>query len=139
MEQNTDPERYYSDMLWELHPSGLAYVLEHAATFGVPLRITENGLADDDDDLRARFIISHLKVVQDAIENGIDIRGYYHWSLVDNLEWADGFGPQFGLVAVDYDSPEKTRTPRESAQAYSDIIEANEVSEAIQTRWGMLY
>jgi beta-glucosidase/6-phospho-beta-glucosidase/beta-galactosidase len=138
-EQNTDPARLYSDMAWELHPDGLAYVLEHAASFGVPLRITENGLADNDDELRARFIVSHLKVVQDAIEAGTDIRGYYHWSLVDNLEWADGFGPEFGLIAVDYESEEKTRTPRESASCYSEIIEAKEVTSSVQEKWGTLY
>jgi beta-glucosidase/6-phospho-beta-glucosidase/beta-galactosidase len=137
--QNTDTSRLYSDMDWELHPEGLKKVLEHAATFGVPLRITENGLADDDDDMRASFIVSHLQVVQDAIESGIDVRGYYHWSLVDNLEWADGYWPEFGLIKVDYDSEDKTRTPRESASCYTEIIEAQEVTPAIQEKWGTLY
>ena len=69
----------------------------------------------------------------------MDIRGYYHWSLIDNLEWAEGYTPRFGMVHIDYDSPERTRTPRESAQAYSDIIEAGGVSDEIVTSWGRLY
>jgi len=139
VQENTDPSRKYSDLAWELYPEGFIDVLNDAWSYGLPIRITENGLADEADLLRPSFMVSHIDELQKAFNQGIDIRGYYHWSLIDNLEWAEGYTPRFGMVHIDYDSPEKTRTPRESSQAYSDIIEAGGITDAIVEQWGTLY
>ena len=77
--------------------------------------MTENGLADAKDSQRARFIIDHLAWLHRAIEDGIDVRGYLHWSLLDNFEWAFGYGPRFGLVEVDYETFERVRGRRRTS------------------------
>jgi beta-glucosidase len=110
----------------EVYPAGLYQALRRLARLGKPIYVTENGLPDDDDDQRPRFLLSHLAQVQRAIADGIDVRGYYHWTLTDNFEWAEGWGLRFGLVALDPETQE--RTPRPSAQLYSDIIRENAIS-----------
>jgi beta-glucosidase/6-phospho-beta-glucosidase/beta-galactosidase len=94
-----------------------------AGGYGLPVYITENGIADRDDLLRPEYLVSHLREVARAIENGIDVRGYYHWSLLDNFEWVKGFGPRFGLYRVNYETFE--RTPTRSALLYKRIIAAH--------------
>ncbi len=110
----------------EIYPEGMYRALRRAATLGKPIYVTENGLPDADDDQRPRFLLTHLAQVQRAIQEGVDVRGYYHWSFVDNFEWAEGWALRFGLVALD----EKTqsRTPRPSAELYSRIIQANAIT-----------
>jgi beta-galactosidase len=89
--------------------------------YGKPLYVTENGIADKKDALRPSFIIEHLKVLERAVnEEKIDVRGYFHWSLTDNYEWAKGFGPKFGLYSVDLET--KSRKSRKSAETYREII-----------------
>ena len=109
----------------ELYPEGMYRVLKRTASLGKPIYITENGLPDADDDQRPRYLLTHLAQAQRAIAEGADVRGYYHWSLMDNFEWAEGWALRFGLIALD----EKTqvRTPRRSAQLYTDIIRANAI------------
>jgi len=110
----------------EVYPQGIYRVLNRAAKLGKPIYITENGLPDAKDDQRPRFLLTHLAQVQRAIAQGVDVRGYYHWSFTDNFEWAEGWDLRFGLVALD----EKTqaRTPRPSADLYSQIIRANAIT-----------
>ena len=103
----------------EVFPDGLLTVLREARRYGLPLYVTENGLPDADDDLRPRFITEHLLRVARAIEDGCPVRGYYHWSLVDNFEWADGWSLRFGLYALD--PVTQVRTPRPSAGLYGEI------------------
>lgn len=110
-----------SDIGWEIDPGGLQRVLRDLHQYGWPIYITENGLADAEDTQRADFIVSHLRILEEAQRTGIDIRGYLHWSLLDNFEWDKGFSPRFGLVAVDYETLE--RRPRRSAYVYKAIIE----------------
>jgi len=110
-----------SDMGWPIWPQGLQEALRLMKQYRVPLYVTENGLADARDAYRADFIRDHIRAVEAVQEQGVDVRGYFYWSLLDNFEWADGFEPRFGLVAVDYDTME--RTPRPSAQVYKAIIE----------------
>ncbi len=121
--KNKDKE--VSDLGWEIYPEGLYYVLKDLKKYNLPIYITENGLADKGDKKRAKFITEHLKQIHRAIDDGVDVKGYMHWSLIDNFEWADGFGPRFGLVEMDY----KTMGTkiRESAREYAEICEKNSV------------
>ena len=85
----------------------------------------ENGLADENDNQRADFIKDHLRYIHKAISEGVDVRGYFHWSLLDNFEWAEGYGPKFGLYTVDKKT--FTRRARPSAKMYSDICKNNRI------------
>jgi beta-glucosidase len=114
-----------SDMGWDLNPDGLYNVLRNLKRFNKPVYVTEAGLADEKDKYRADYIRGLVKSVHKAIEEGVDIRGFMYWSIIDNFEWAEGFWPRFGLVEIDYESPEKTRTIRQSAYVYKDICENN--------------
>lgn len=114
-----------NDMGWEIYPEGIYHVLKYLDKFKKPIIITENGIADENDDQRSRFIISHLKYIHQAIREGVDVRGYMHWSLLDNFEWAWGFGPKFGLHSVDRKTFE--RKPRPSAAVYADICKNNRI------------
>jgi beta-glucosidase/6-phospho-beta-glucosidase/beta-galactosidase len=91
-------------------------VLSSLAKFGKPIMISENGIADANDARRAAYTVDHLRQVTRAIEAGINIRGYVHWSLLDNFEWCDGYSQRFGLAHVDFSSPETTRRLRPSAR-----------------------
>jgi beta-glucosidase len=110
-----------SDIAWPIYPEGLTRVLLDIKRYKKPIYVTENGLADTKDSRRADFIRSHVRAIEKAQSKGADVRGYLHWSLLDNFEWADGFAPRFGLVAVDYKTME--RTVRPSAWVYKAIIE----------------
>jgi beta-glucosidase len=110
----------------EIYPIGLYRVLKRVAAMGKPIYVTENGLPDADDDQRPSFLLSHLSQMQRAMAEGVDVRGYYHWTLVDNFEWAEGWALRFGLVALDVET--QTRIPRPSASLYTDIIRANAIT-----------
>jgi len=112
-----------SDIGWKIYPEGLYVVLMELERFSLPVYVTENGIADAEDEKRADFISDHLVSVWRALQEGIDIRGYFYWSLLDNFEWAQGFGPRFGLVEIDYETME--RKVRPSAQVFSRIAKAN--------------
>lgn len=88
--------------------------------YGQPIYITENGVADARDATRERFIKEHLRWIKKAMNDGADVRGYFHWSLLDNFEWDNGFWPRFGLVEVDYRT--LARKVRPSALAYKKMI-----------------
>ncbi len=113
-----------SDLGWEIYPEGLREVLDQVAPYQKPILITENGIATTNDAVRIQYLKNHLKTVERAQLDGLPVRGYFHWSFMDNFEWAEGFGPRFGLVAIDYDTLE--RTPRPSAAVYREIIRANQ-------------
>jgi beta-glucosidase len=116
---------------WEIAPNSLKALLMrlHRDFPGVPLMITENGAVTGEspahdglvhDARRERYLVAHLRAVAEAIAEGADVRGYLHWSLLDNFEWSLGYRPRFGLVYVDY--PTGKRTIKESARAYSRIV-----------------
>jgi beta-glucosidase len=105
-----------SDLGWAVHPRGLGRLLRFVRRYGLPILITENGIADRNDELRADYLRWHLDEVAAAMAAGVDVRGYYHWSLLDNFEWIKGFGPRFGLYEVDYATLERRRRP--SAETY---------------------
>jgi beta-glucosidase len=112
-----------TDMGWEIYPQGLLDVLQRLKIWQKPILITENGIATRNDTLRTEFLQEHLKVIGQAQHQGLEVRGYYHWSFLDNFEWAEGFAPRFGLVEVDYQT--LTRRMRPTAFHYRAIIEAN--------------
>jgi beta-galactosidase len=118
-----------TDFGWEIYPQGILEALNTVKPYGKPMYITENGIADAEDTLRPRFLADHLKMLERAIsEEKIDLRGYFHWSLTDNYEWAKGFGMKFGLYTVDLKT--KKRTPRKSAETFRRIIETGEADTA---------
>lgn len=101
-----------SDFNQPTDPGGFREVLDIAASYGKPLWVTENGIADANDSKRPSYIVNHIAVVQDEIAHGMDIRGYTYWSFVDNLEWANGYDLEFGLYGSDPTTPELERTPK---------------------------
>ena len=109
---------------WEVYPSALEHsVRAAAARAGVPVLVTEHGCATDDDELRIRSTTEGLEGLRRCIADGIDVRGYLHWSLLDNFEWISGFGVTFGLVAVDRTTFE--RTPKPSLQWLGEVARRN--------------
>jgi beta-glucosidase len=120
---------------WEVFPDGLYDVLTWVRRrYGnIPLYVTENGAAFYDppvapepllhDPLRVAYLDAHLGAVRRAIADGVDVRGYFAWSLLDNLEWAHGFRKRFGIVHVDFAT--QKRTPKASARFYSEVIRTN--------------
>lgn len=121
----TTTKKEISDMGWEIYPEGIFDVLMDFSDYHLPIYITENGLASTNDDRRVRFLISYLKEIYHAISSGAHVRGYFHWSLIDNFEWSDGFDPRFGLVEVNYQT--QKRTPRPSAYVYKEIAQENAI------------
>ncbi|MFN8543145.1 MAG: family 1 glycosylhydrolase [Candidatus Binatia bacterium] len=120
---------------WEIYPTGLREVLATAGGYGLPVYVTENGIADADDDQRAAYLVQHLAVLERAIADGVaDVRGYYHWSLVDNFEWSSGYYPKFGLFA--FDAATRRRHARRSGRYYARIARGNTVPARLQSRFG---
>jgi beta-glucosidase len=129
------PQRdMHTDMGWPITPTGFTERLVHLHSEYPnlpPIYITENGCAYDDpvidgrcrDPRRIDYLDQHLRALLEAIACGVDVRGYFHWSLMDNFEWALGYDKRFGLVHVDFDTLE--RTPRDSAGWYRDVINRN--------------
>ena len=112
-----------SDLDWDIYPKGIYNTLMELKRYHRPVYITENGIADAADTRRDKYIQDHLRWVGRAIHDGIDVRGYFYWSLLDNFEWAHGFEPRFGLVEMNYDTME--RKVRASAYEYKKICESN--------------
>ncbi len=110
----------------ELYPQGIMRCLERLARLDLPIYITENGIPDADDDQRPRHILTHLHQVWQAVQRCYPVMGYYHWTLVDNFEWAEGWTLRFGLIALDPQT--QVRTPRRSAELYGNLIRANAIT-----------
>jgi beta-glucosidase len=129
------PSATYTETAWEVYEQGLTDILLWVKQrYGdVPLYITENGSAFYDppspidgrveDPLRVDYLKRHLRAVHAAIAQGADVRGYMTWSLLDNLEWSLGYSKRFGIVHVDFAT--QTRTPKDSARYYSQVIASN--------------
>ncbi len=129
------PEHAYTETGWEVHPPSLTRTLTWVTErYGrVPLYVTENGAAFYDaphavdgvvsDPLRVWYYREHLKACRAAIAAGVDLRGYFAWSFLDNYEWSLGFSKRFGIVHVNYETQE--RTPKASALFYRDVIRSN--------------
>ena len=129
------PRATYTETGWEVHPAALTETLVwFKQRYGdLPLYVTENGAAffdpptvDTDvleDPLRVRYYRDHIAAVHDAMAAGVDVRGYFAWSLFDNLEWSLGYSKRFGIVHVDFHTLK--RTPKRSARFYSSVIASN--------------
>ncbi|MDQ2584224.1 glycoside hydrolase family 1 protein [Saccharothrix yanglingensis] len=129
-----------TDMDWEVEPDGLFKVLKrvHDDYPSIPLYVTENGAAyrdsiEDDgsinDHERRDYIDGHLRAAHAAIGAGVDLRGYFAWSLMDNFEWAEGYAKRFGIVHVDYVT--QVRTPKMSAMWYSQVARGNALTATV--------
>lgn len=121
-----------TEMGWEIHAPSITSTLKQTAERlpGVPLYITENGGAFDDklvdgevhDTDRVDYYMNHISAALDAKDQGVDLRGYFAWSLLDNIEWAEGLAKRFGIIYVDHVS--QVRTPKESAKLIKELISA---------------
>jgi beta-glucosidase len=128
------PSAVYTEMDWEVYPRGLTDTLRWVKNrYGdLPLYVTENGAAFDDPPLaadrledapRVEYLRAHLRALRAALEAGVDVRGYFVWSLFDNFEWVLGYAKRFGIVHVDFQS--QRRTLKASADYYSRVIASN--------------
>ncbi|RYF29377.1 MAG: glycoside hydrolase family 1 protein [Chloroflexi bacterium] len=116
-----NPDEKLSDLGWDLSPANIQQALERLHDkYDLPILITENGLADSRDEHRQWWITQTIMGMQKAMEHGVKLEGYLHWSLLDNFEWDKGKWPRFGLIAVDYDTMK--RTPRPSAIWFAKVI-----------------
>ncbi len=119
-ENVTVPDLPLSSFGWAIEPAALRRALVALwEEFHLPIVITENGVADEHDELRPGFIVDHLEAVCEALGAGVDVRGYLHWSSMDNFEWAEGYARRFGLIAVDRQTQE--RVPKPSAAVFAQI------------------
>lgn len=119
-----------NDLGWEIYPEGLYRAgMEYYRKYRIPVFITENGTADAKDKVRAKFLYDHLYQISRLIESGVDVRGYYQWTLTDNFEWAEGEAAKFGLVELNYETQE--RRLRRSAEFYSEICARKAVTKEI--------
>lgn len=118
-----NPNERLTDFGWEFCPDSIYQLLLQHKRYGKPIYITENGIADASDTLRQEFIPRALAAVHRAISEGVPVRGYFYWSLLDNFEWDKGYWLRFGLIAVDRAT--QARTIRDSARAYARIAEAD--------------
>jgi beta-glucosidase len=128
-----------TEMGWEIDPDGLYDFLIRVSRDhpGVPLYVTENGAAFADekaadgevhDPARVEYLDAHLRAAHRAIGDGVDLRGYFVWSLLDNFEWSFGYSKRFGLIHLDYETLE--RTPKDSARWYAEVTRANGLPES---------
>ena len=114
------------DMGYEFYPASLGHCLQRAWDYtggSLPLLVSENGIGTRDDAQRIDYVRQALSSVLDAIERGVDVHGYTYWSLLDNFEWAMGYRPHFGIVAVDRET--FARTPKPSAAWLASVAAAN--------------
>ena len=116
-----------NDMGWEIYPYGLYQVINEYRRFNKPIIVTENGLPDEKDTKRARFILEHLYWVHKAIEEGADVRGYFVWSLTDTYEWGHETMPRFGLVGIDLDHG-LARSVRPGALVYGEVCRTKKIT-----------
>jgi beta-glucosidase len=114
-------------------PDGFTRAMQWARRFGLPIYITENGVEDADDRMRPRYLAAHIHRVWKAVNIGTPVRGYYHWSLVDNFEWERGWTQRFGLWGLDTETQARQRRP--SVDFYAEICKANALSSEMVARY----
>ncbi|MFZ1719912.1 MAG: glycoside hydrolase family 1 protein [Candidatus Moraniibacteriota bacterium] len=114
-----------TDFGWEFHPESIFQALMDLKRYNKPIFITENGIADAKDSMREEWIRKSLVALHRAMTHGADVRGYLHWSLLDNFEWDKGYWLRFGLIAIDRQTMK--RTPRPSAYTYAEVCRTNQL------------
>lgn len=131
-----DPTWFVPTMHYEFHAAGLYNVLAGISRRwpGLPLVVTESGLATEVGRRRAEHVVRSLEQIERARADGMDVRGYYHWSLYDNFEWAEGFGPRFGLYRVDYATFARTAT--EGATVLAEIARQRRLTAEQRATYG---
>jgi beta-glucosidase len=118
-----------TQMGYEYWPQALGATVRRATEVtGLPVLVTENGIGTDDDGCRRDFVTEALQSLHGCVEDGINVLGYVHWSLLDNFEWVLGYGPTFGLVAVDRE--DFVRRPKPSASWLGSVARANAIELA---------
>jgi beta-glucosidase len=127
------PGAELSSMGWEVYPEGFYRTIKRLAPYGRPIYITENGFPTDHDEARCSYVLRHLQQMHGAIADGADVRGYLHWSFTDNFEWAEGWGPKLGLIAMEPGT--LNRKPRPSAYLFRDIARANTITAQQMERY----
>jgi beta-glucosidase len=129
-----NPNAEMSDMNYgELYPRGLFRLLKRLSHYERPIYITENGLPDLNDDRRPSYLIQILREVWKAINENVPVMGYYHWTLTDNFEWAEGWNLRFGLVKLNPDTQE--RTLRRSGELYGEMARINAIDDELVYRY----
>ena len=112
-----------TDMEYTMYPEGLYTAIKRISELNAPIIITENGVADHDDDIRGQYIQEHISAISKALQDGYDVDGYFYWSLFDNFEWAEGYSMKFGLYSLDTMTQE--RRLREGSKTLKNIIQEN--------------
>ena len=111
-----------TDFGYPMYAEGFRRAIEYASGFGVPIEVTENGVADASDSLRPEHLMRHIWILSEAIKDGYDVKSFHYWSLMDNFEWAEGYSMRFGLYEVNYGN--QTRSLRQSGEIYRDLIKS---------------
>ncbi len=117
----------FSDAGWEVYPAGLEHSLARFSRLGIPLIVTENGVATRDERLRWQYLQQHLQALGRAVARGIPVDGYLFWTLLDNFEWAMGTKARYGLAAVDFAT--QSRSPRPAARLLAAVCRTNSLVE----------
>lgn len=123
-----DPEAPTTQMGWEVHSASFGEMLSRIAAARLPIVVTENGIGTADDRDRLAYLASHLEVLRQVMQEGVDVRGYLHWSAFDNFEWNRGYTATFGLVAIDRSNGLR-RVSRPSAEAFGRLARTGRLDE----------
>ncbi len=115
------------------YPPGFFDSLKWAQRLGLPIYVTENGIGDEADRMRPRYLLTHLRQLWRAVNFNWDVRGYFHWSLVDNFEWERAWTHRFGLYALDPET--QARTPRPSAGLFAEVCRTRQLSSDLVARY----
>lgn len=119
----------FTAMDWEIYPDGLFAMLDRFSWMGLPILVTENGIATEDESVRSAYLVQHLEALGRAVDRGLNVIGYLYWSLIDNFEWSNGTIPRFGLVAVDYET--QARTSRPAFELYERVCRSNRLPSGL--------
>ena len=134
----------YNCLGWEIYPQGMKDIIAfYSVTYGkdhnLPIMVTENGTDNDAD--RPGFVVDMIELMGEAMQEGHNVIGYLHWSLMDNFEWERGYGQHFGLVRVDFDyeNKQENRTVTEGGEAFASIIKNNGILQSLKDEYGTFY
>lgn len=119
----------YFEGVGNLHADALLATLLRLGKYHKPIYITENGFVETDRDDQTRYLVTHLDAVNQAMQQGVDVRGYFWWSLLDNFEWSEGYTPRFGLYHTNFET--QARTLKKAGEVYAEIVRANGISDTL--------